>query len=917
MENVEVATTSTHESQATVLTIEKGADVTTATIAAPKAEANVAGKVENVTVTSDATDKAKLDIKADAVVSTAKVEAANAETTVAANNVTVEVTGTNNTVTVSGANATTSIASTATGAKVEVSGADSKTSIDATGATVEVKEGATGTKVEATSTASTVTINSASETVAKEVTVNVPSKGNVTGTNSDKVTVKESVKVTFDANGGNALVPAYMMVEKHVDASQGVDAVAGGTINPLPTATRLGYADSNAWNTQADGKGTALATTTTFTADVTYYAQWGAPIEYTITYNLDGGKLAEQDTNPTTYNVETADFTLKAPAKVGYTFAGWYMDGKLLADSKIVKGTTGNLSLTAKWTVIEYEIKYELNGGVNNAANPAKYTVEKVVTFAAPTKEGYTFVAWSTDAEGKNVITSTKDLTDTLTVYAIWEKNTESIVGSAITYIATGLPNWTGMPTADDMKLTYTLSGTTISATGNLPYVDGFEGFNTSDKTEQSGHYATVMIPVAADDYTAATAAVGTVITLTGSKEKTYTKDTLSAIIDGTENHYIALLLRVDTKKPFTLTVDWDGDGKSYSATTYTIDFSKVVLDEKITDRTSEFKPATLHDTRTEGAIADADLYEANSYKVTLATQVGDTTTVKLAATNLQKHQNGDDPTKMGYWVGAFLPAPKGTEWSKVQYSTDNKTWKGGLTAADTTESEVEYLSYYVDAGVTGKTFDFYVKWSENAVAEHFILDTSAVKIITPEEVLAKKFKDNIDVPTGAEVTAVTATTADGVTTYNVTLGGTVDTKAMPTIGGSTFDSIFGTTIKEDADQYAAINLKNLFVDDEGYTVKQTNGAFAIYGAKDIEKNLTVDGDNSFKVKAGYTAAKDNGEYAVLIQNGKTVTIEIYKGSHVDISGEKYTLANTATSSNQVVEIVITVGTTINAKTPA
>lgn len=54
------------------------------------------------------------------------------------------------------------------------------------------------------------------------------------------------------------------------------------------------------------------------TGNKSYTANW-TPINYTITYNLDGGTA----NNKTSYNIETATFTLSNPTKNGYVFVGW------------------------------------------------------------------------------------------------------------------------------------------------------------------------------------------------------------------------------------------------------------------------------------------------------------------------------------------------------------------------------------------------------------------------------------------------------------------------------------------------------------------------------------------------------------------------------------------------------------------
>jgi uncharacterized repeat protein (TIGR02543 family) len=55
-----------------------------------------------------------------------------------------------------------------------------------------------------------------------------------------------------------------------------------------------------------------------------------------------------------------------------------------------------NATLYASWTIINYTITYTLNGGTNNGSNPSTYNIESAtITFAAPTRTGYTFAGWS------------------------------------------------------------------------------------------------------------------------------------------------------------------------------------------------------------------------------------------------------------------------------------------------------------------------------------------------------------------------------------------------------------------------------------------------------------------------------------------------------------------------------------------
>lgn len=83
------------------------------------------------------------------------------------------------------------------------------------------------------------------------------------------------------------------------------------------------------------------------------------PITYTIAYKeyiLNNNEAHEEEIetdNPSVYTIETATFSLADPLKEkdGFQFVGWYADKEYTGDRiyEIAKGTTGNLTLYAKW----------------------------------------------------------------------------------------------------------------------------------------------------------------------------------------------------------------------------------------------------------------------------------------------------------------------------------------------------------------------------------------------------------------------------------------------------------------------------------------------------------------------------------------------------------------------------------------
>ena len=142
--------------------------------------------------------------------------------------------------------------------------------------------------------------------------------------------------------------------------------------------------------------------------------------QYTITYNLSGGKWADGFTATEDRNANAKIIlpTAENITKDGYEFGGWYDDDNNKI-TEIPSDIAQNISVTAKWLQL-YTITYNLNGGENNTNNPVSYNVEtETITLGIPTKNSSTFLGWYNE-NGEHITEITKGSTGNITVTASW-----------------------------------------------------------------------------------------------------------------------------------------------------------------------------------------------------------------------------------------------------------------------------------------------------------------------------------------------------------------------------------------------------------------------------------------------------------------------------------------------------------------
>ena len=201
------------------------------------------------------------------------------------------------------------------------------------------------------------------------------------------------------------------------------------------------------WNTKEDGSGKTYQPGNLYDVNqdggnVTLYAQWEKE-KYTATVKLNGGS----------YNGSTKDFTISkypgeeisigTPTRSKHNFTGYKLtmdnnDGN--APTSVTQSASGfkgimqmgNFTLNAQWTPWKHTVTYNANAGNDASVKgiPASQSktanVDIKLSSGVPTRNGYTFLGWNTQANGKGTayaagaIYKNDQNGGTVTLYAQW-----------------------------------------------------------------------------------------------------------------------------------------------------------------------------------------------------------------------------------------------------------------------------------------------------------------------------------------------------------------------------------------------------------------------------------------------------------------------------------------------------------------
>lgn len=240
--------------------------------------------------------------------------------------------------------------------------------------------------------------------------------------------VTTTVPVNAARIDGNIIIASQEEDEVDYVISYQLDGGVNSSENPttyktsdedilLKDPTRVGYVFLG-WYSDPNFSSTVFKISKGSIGNKTFYAKW-IPVQYNVKFDGNGADYGNMDNQAFKFDIQES-LVPNGYRRTGHVFIGWNTKrdgtGTRYGDQAIIKNlTTENgetLIFFAQWrpeandpNAVRYEVKYELNGGVNHKDNPQTYKKAEVapgtgnsIKLKAPSRKGYIFLDWYTDA---------------------------------------------------------------------------------------------------------------------------------------------------------------------------------------------------------------------------------------------------------------------------------------------------------------------------------------------------------------------------------------------------------------------------------------------------------------------------------------------------------------------------------------
>ena len=241
-------------------------------------------------------------------------------------------------------------------------------------------------------------------------------------------TIKYTVNFGVHSSGNGTLTAKAGSTNINTGAKVNHGSSITFTVSPNPGYRVQGwYSDANCTNSLNNGTNTDY-TINSLTTNANVYVKYEEIPEDKFDVTIQTNNANYGTVSPSgLQQVGASGINITATAETGYQFDEWtYTDGVSVEDASEPNTTASATkagTVTANFSIKNYTITYNLNGGTNNTSNPASYTVEtETITLQDPTKEGFLFAGWYTSStfSGTAVTSITKGSTGNKTLYAKW-----------------------------------------------------------------------------------------------------------------------------------------------------------------------------------------------------------------------------------------------------------------------------------------------------------------------------------------------------------------------------------------------------------------------------------------------------------------------------------------------------------------
>lgn len=206
----------------------------------------------------------------------------------------------------------------------------------------------------------------------------------------------DDITLTFDPNGGSLVKGLSPVVFKEVKDSY-----------TLPTAVPENEKyDFVGWSRSKDAASAEYSAGGKIKIDtnITLYAVWNTDGPFSVTFNANGGKLADGKTTKTVAGAKAKDtdytITEGAPSRSRYEFIGWAESAggavKYKPDNSVKVTANNNITLYAKWKFNgPCYIRYNIDGSADQTKSQDVPIGTEITVEQAAEKSGYVFAGWS------------------------------------------------------------------------------------------------------------------------------------------------------------------------------------------------------------------------------------------------------------------------------------------------------------------------------------------------------------------------------------------------------------------------------------------------------------------------------------------------------------------------------------------